>query len=329
MDEICIDVIWNILKYINPRRLHKLASYKDGQTKMREIVNGMGKRGYMAKWLDYDCEFLHYLKYVYTVTYSNIEYELENYWYFKLTFNLDTYDKLLKIITSQSNNHNRNNNTILLYLNLADQSIQNIDMGILSRVYMLDISRHKNIINMGMLHHTYMLNISHNILSNINMRWLSKVNKLTMQGCAGITDLSELGNVYRLSLESCINLPDTSVLGSVYDLDLSYTTVNDVSMLGNVHTLYLKNVTLWDIKGDELCNIHTLSLDSVEIQYIWNKIIQGACANVYNLTLDVEDIGVISRYMGALGNVNNLYIYSSDPIDSVAILGYVNVYMCP
>lgn len=196
---IPIEVIQDILQYLCPRILHKLASYSQ---QARYIINGMRRAKYIEKWLDtYVCYELD----MYTISKRNMDkdmeekmeekmvekivekmvekmvYVLENYWYLRLCVANDIYPVLLKIIDRIG--------CKMLSLSFMATCIsdEDINTGVLSNVHTLDFSNCPNI-------------------KNIRLGALDNVHHLDLDGCHNLDDKSiqALANIHNLDLSTLL-----------------------------------------------------------------------------------------------------------------------------
>lgn len=306
------EVICYILHYVNPPRLHKLASYS---THARHIVNTMNRSKYIEKWIDLiKCN--NYTKYVYdiessltaTQPYETLEYILNNYWYYILSFGNHTHQELQKIICRI---HDKR-----LYLNLSATHIEDVSM--LDNIHTLDLSECPYISNLDTLSNIHSLDLYDTDIASYNIRVLHNVHTLALStnNIPSFDTYYPLANVYNLNLSYC-TISDVTPLTNIYNLNLSYCTgVKNVNMLANVHTLNLSGSTynITPANFSSLTNVHTL------IMTYAHTIIDARCFNnVYNLDLtfnrELTNCGIQS-----LGNVNTLNLSYCTKITDTAFL---------
>jgi hypothetical protein len=109
------------------------------------------------------------------------------------------------------------------------------------------------------------VDLSFTSVTDVSM--LGSVEFLTLRYCAGITDVSKLGQQTKLDLSltsvrvvshlgnvQSLNLSHTHVddatgLADIYNRNLNYTTVSDVSMLGGVFILHLQGTLIEDVSS--------------------------------------------------------------------------------
>lgn len=277
--DIPIEVIGDIFNYLKPGSLHRIASY----SKMaRYVVNNyINRYRYICMWKPYYTWFsLDKYNRVDDNDYS-IEYVLNNFWYYRLSFNHNTYPELLAVIGKVKNKN--------LFIDISSSNIE--DISVLADINTLDISACHNIKNVSALENVY---------------------DLTLDRCENVRDIGMLGNVHTLSLIECdIILEGIYNLGNVYSLDLSYTYVNDSilssGILSNVCNLKLtccQQITDIGFGSGTLSNIHTLILD--ETQITDKGLIDGALGNVY--MLDLKFTNVTEEGILRLGSVDILDI---------------------
>lgn len=355
------EVMGNILQHLNPNRLHALASYSKVVRYM--INNYMERYKYLSKWVD------NYAYYEYKVADGldkdkvkedeieyEIEYELNNYWYYRLHFKNDTYPILFRIIDRIEKK--------TLYIDMSvvdikDGDEEKYDMGVFADVYGLGLSC-TNItdkgLNIGKLRNLHTLQLV-NCKNIVDLRPNPGIDvgilniKNVYVGMTNITDvgLKALCNAYRLYLYSCENITSEGVkeLGSVYNLNLSmcnnvYNMNENLGILGNVHTLDLgdcKNIISAstdneydDINANNkryigaLGNVHTL--DILNCKNIGDVSTLG---NVYNLTIPAKDFSCIINYnkiegISALGNVHSLELFNYNSLTDMDIVTLGNVH---
>jgi len=111
MQTLPYEILHDILQYINPNRLHRIAKYNKT---IRYIVNSMNRAKYIEIWLDttitkyiaYDDIYIMnnyiYIMSAYDLR-NNLEYVLNSYWYFKLLFKKITYAETFERINNIQN----------------------------------------------------------------------------------------------------------------------------------------------------------------------------------------------------------------------------------
>lgn len=261
MEQIPSEVIQDILQYMNPDRIHNLASYS---TEARHVVNGMDKCKYIERWLGLMETWLGsvYHKSTYTVNISDIfnisdmGIFLENNWYFKLVFNIDTYGILINYIDNKNNDNDKGWWDKRLYI-ILDYTINITDISCLSGVHSLSMSNCSNFIDLSCLGSVYNLCIGYFNNNILNLASLGSVYRLYLSGNNNI-DISSLGGIHTLILSSCFNVHDVSGVSGVHTLSLySCTSISDVSRLCNVNTLTLYQC--YNINGvGTLGSVHNL-----------------------------------------------------------------------
>lgn len=296
-----IDVIADICYYLSPDVLHALASYSK---QARYIINGGGGMGYgvnraryIERWLD---TTRYGVKYMYALTEDNMVYEVENYWYYKLTMsyyvNNKPYIMLLKILKKVKNKS--------LYIRLRRVYTAIFDMEVFADIHTLD------------LNDAYIKDVT--ALANVHTLYLTE--------CEYITDVSMLGNVHTLCLMET-HIEDVSELGSVYNLNLiNCKYIKDINMLGNIYKLDLPS-KIFDKSFEEMA---TAGIDPITELYYVNKLNAELCkyitdCNIWKLA-NVNDLGISHCYnitnvgFGALGNVKKIYL-SGCYIENPGMLG--------
>lgn len=325
MQNIPNEVVHDILQYLNPTRLHMLAEESEH---IRYVVNGMNRIRYIEKWLAIDIygdigesRKTHYNnKNMYTwilhecgynMTYEEIDYVLNNYWYFTLIVNnTNNYENTLKVIGNKKHWG--------IYLMLSNMRIIDDELYVLNRVYMLYLCECIGITNINILGcgTVYGLNVYYMDIKDVS--GLGNINRLKLDRCKNIDDVSALANVHTLSLYDT-KILDVSMLTSVYKLDIRFCDhAHNVGPLCNIHTLYMDGYCLpeIDIGICMLGNVHTLYLSSQYINIEDRQL--SALANVYNLAID--SARTICN-IGMLGNINNLHIYNHGKVYDVGTLG--------
>lgn len=295
------DVTLDILNYLNPNRLHMLASYS---YMARWVVNGMDRGKYIVNWLS-SCGWYVYK---YNVGLYNIKQMiddvLKNYWYFKLDFDNDTYPILIKSIGAIDKKY--------LYLDLSDTNITDIEIKELYNVHILDLRRCYNITDIGICNgalskvHTLCVSYCNNITDiGINSGMLSNVHSLDLSCNNNITDISALGNVHTLNLTWCNNVTTIGNIFNVYILILDICDkLKDLTILSNLHTLYgmdLRNLAIQKENMNILANIHTLEISCS----IPRDFIMGGKGLVNVHTLNLRAFTNIKQIVGT-GNIHTL-----------------------
>lgn len=235
------DVVGEIFQNIRPDMLHKMANESKHA---RYIVNNhMCRSAYIEKWLDMN---MRNKKYWYYISESNIEYELDNYWYFILHINKNTYQLLLKHI-KKINKHSLSFNCIYEMTDVSpfagvhSLAIYNcyfvVDVSKLANVHALTVSGCINIKDVSALGSLYYLDASYcSKISDVSA--LGGLHKLNLRGCGSIKGIDKLGGVHTLCLAGCKGIDEyVKYFVDVYELDISNTDVTDINMLGKLHSL--------------------------------------------------------------------------------------------
>lgn len=288
------ELIGDIWNYLNPDRLNKLANCSNYiNIGTRYIINShMARKKYIEKWLDSD-----HARYTYVAHCHILEYELNNYWYYNLKFDYDTYCILIDIINKIKNKH--------LSINISLAFRRFINIRALDNVHSIRIYN-AIIIDMGSLDNVYSLKLIQTKIID--------------------SDIKYLGNVHTLSVgyDINLNLDTINCLTNVYILNISigYDNILDVSALVNIHSLYIYSAYGVKIINNSLCtlcNIHTLSL-----LYCCNitDIDVALLANIHTLKLTgakyVTDIS-------CLGCVHELSIHQNNVITNISVLKNISM----
>lgn len=308
------EVIQDICHYLNPDRLHKLASHS---TEARYVVNGMERARYIEKWLDTAGTMELMYDYGYKLTNDNLKYELENYWYLCL---LDDYvpNKNLLIILDGIKKKN---------LSISMQRTSTGYVSALSKVHTLYLSGCNELTDVSALGgvHKLLLHLCHNI---IDISGLANVNYLLLSYCNKIKDINMLGNVHTLVVSCCSGIQDISGLTSVYNINLGGVTITNMNDFRNA-----RRVSISGCRGvkdiDMLANIYELELSSFSNTYILdiNKLV-----GVYNLyiesIIDVNDIINIDA-LGSLNkiSVSRVWVKKVDMLGSVKKIHLSSIYL--
>ena len=270
------EVIGTIFQNINPRKLHNIANKSKHA---RYIVNNhMCRSEYIEKWLDMN---MRNTKYWYYISESNIEYELDNYWYFILQFKDNTYPLLLKHI-KKVKNHSLSCNSIVgmtdvsHFAGVHSLSIYNCclvaDISKLANVHALTVVNCINIHDISMLGGLYYLDISY-CFGIKDVSALGRVHILKMKGYVCLKGMENLGGVHTLCLAECKGIyGHVKYFADVYDLDISNTDVTDINMLGKLHRLNADGCKeLYNINMELLSNIEDFSceyLSELDIEHL-------------------------------------------------------------
>lgn len=315
---IPLDVMVDILHYIKPIKLHNIASHSKNS---REIVNKMDRGRYMRRWT-YSKYLVNCAIYTLSEVKKNMEYELNNYWYCMLKLHNYTYPKMLKLMDKIGNRK--------LNLDLSETDIRDEDIVKLKGIYVVNMSKCKNITDKGLesgaLTNVYYLDISfcENIThKSINRGALENVNTLNIYGCYKITDLSMLVNIHTLTVCNYKNTLDFSMLRGLNTLILSETMIDNMDNLCDVYNLTLTRYdkTL-DVSG--LTNVHTLNIYYCKTIVGLNKLVNLSVLEMYkceqlndlkalttlgNLDYFVAPcMGILESQLFMLGYVRNIYI---------------------
>lgn len=299
---IPVEVVEDILHYVNPNRLHKTSEYSQHA---RWIVNGMDRARYIEKWLD---SVNHYY-YSYRITLNNMDYELNNYWYYKLTVNhMHTDMEISRIIDSIGVGKKQ------LYIDFSHTCVTDIHISKLKNVHSLAIYLCHNITDMAfktgssdILHTLVMIMIRSNNI--YDMQPFCNVHTLKLIKCDGIKNVNMLGNVYKLYLSACGYIKDVSKLGNVHTLKLPEIGNNNlyslgINNLGNVHTLIFPGTQV-GVTVNKLNNVHTLDIQRCSIY------------------IDISMLGSINilklYYFHITNNITNERRLSSVKIDSLTL----------
>lgn len=285
------DVIGDIFHYMSQNRLHAIASY----SKMaRNIVNSMDRCRYLNKWV---C--LYGLKHgdTHIVNIGNLMYEIENYWYYILTFTNHTYPMLLKIMGKKNGDDKKRSKYIRLCVYLYNVTIDDRDIGKLADVHVLILLDCNNVTDMGIQK-----------LGNVYGLKLKYMKNITSKG------VSALGNVHTLRIDSCMNIKNIGIndLQGVYYLHLGefgnepminmayIETIVDLRAMCNMHTVYIGKCSMTNNTDiGVLCNVHTIYLPKT----LWFTINIGGLANVHSIYVNKSRS---LKGMGMLGSVNTL-----------------------
>lgn len=327
---IPVEVIYDILKYVKPDRLHRIASRS---SIARWLVNGMERARYIERWLDPHKEFARNNNYYISVRNAwETKNVLENYWYFVICFNNDTYGKLLNVMGSINNKKlaiSIRNTTIAdvsalagVHTLLMSYNYNVRDVTMLKDVHTLDITGCYNIHNIGInlreLCNVHTLNISYMYITDENMRicvkTLGNIHSLNMC-CSNITNVMGLGGVYRLGLEECDRITNLKGIEDVHTVLLSNNNIigdDEIGILGSVNTLGVENCrSIVNVRS--LANVYSLKL---EYCYYLKDVI--ALGNVINFRLimckNLDDVTM-------LGGLNMFNIYGCDIVDVRALGG--------
>lgn len=303
------EIIHNILHYLNPNRLHVLA---DNSKQARCVVNRMERARYIEKWLDpllgkYICHPFYGTypgnfrsAYVYLVEdmgrndiNDTVVYILNNYWYYKIVFNANTYRILFDVI----NRIKDKRLYIQIFTSVASYGEAFEDISMLANFHTLDILGRNSIGNLKGLGTIHTLNISMNY-EIVDINELCNIHTLRLYCCNGLKDIGALSNVYNLSISLCDNIIDIGVLKNVHSLNLR--SCNNIA-----------NISLYELKY-----IHSL-----ESAFCGKNIDINKFANVH--TLDMNYFDCTQENVNALGSVVNLELYKYEKIKYVGMLGSV------
>lgn len=299
------EVTGDILQYLKPDRLHKLASYSK---QARCMVNGyMNRKTYLERWDDIYEKLKNYDDVNYVVENNiaecGLEYVLNNYWYYiiKITTE-DNYNKLLRII-----NRIKNKN-LYIKIRFAYPDLQLthsiIDISDLENIHTLYIYG-AHIINLGSLTNVYKLILKCTYIPDTQVYILGNVHTLQIEGQYLDNNpklIGYLANVYVLCIGWCNENLDIRGLTNINYLTLGYC----VNISIGPSNLYINTLYLSDSDCITDTNTHNLAnINNLDISYS-NKLTNvSALGNVDTLLLrGCKKIGDVSM----LGNVHNLDI---------------------
>lgn len=335
---IPIEVIQDILQYVIPRRLHKLSSQSHHA---RYIVNGMDRCKYIDKWLCNTiickhcntfwlmtiCSICKNYIYIRSIGDYDIQYMLENNWFYKLQFTNNTYKYLLEKLEGIKNKK--------LYL-VLETTICDTELYALTNVYALDLRSTDYLtndgINSGALRHTAILKMEYIInITNIKLDSLRNIKVLSLINI-NITDEClyniALTNIKYLNITGCDKITNVGIgyLGNIYKLTMSLIPHKwNVNALCNAHTLYIKGHIV-ENSVQALTNVYDLRLCQDKFSKIEDTHI-SKLSNVYRLHLSFID-NITEKCTTTLGNVHQLNICHCNKlknINSVDILAYTTV----
>lgn len=299
------EVMGDIYHYLNPNRLHMLASYS---THARYVVNNYVSRArYIEKWLPIPRYYISKNSiYTYAVGYDNyvdvdkLIYVMNNYWYFRLLFEDDTKN----LINILGNNMLRFR---ILYICISNA-------GIYAGINDINIQALTNIHSICLHMCDYITDISP----------LANTHTLMILRCTRILDMSALCNVHRLMLDICV-VKDISMLGSVYHLRIAECDyISDISALSNIHTLDLGyNQHITDTSSiSKLGNMHTFKV--VFYKEITDNTVLNGLGNVNTLELHRCGTHINNVVFTRLGAVSKIRLFNFAGIEDVSMLPNVS-----
>ena len=316
VNNIPLEVVVDILQYVTPSKLHDIAEQSKHS---REVVNRMSRGRYMDMWLcsKYLTENIEYNIGVHGIS---MEYELENYWYFRLTLSNDTYPRMVELMDKIGDRR--------LSLDLSRTDIDDEDIDKLAGVYILDLTLCKNITDKGLatgaLANVRYLNISNNeriTHRSLNAGAVANVHNLDISTCNNIIDLSALVNIHTLIVSNYIHTLDFSMLRGLHILELTDTTISNMEYLHDLRDVYDLRLLHYNVDLDVsgLTNVHKLIINYCNNINNKNKLVNLSELNIFDSDYrdDVKDLY-------GLGNLDSLRaIWFGPQKCNTANLGYI------
>lgn len=304
-----IDIILDILQYLNPNKLHILA---DSSELWRCIVNNMARSSYIERWLDIvSCRYTH-IPHINKLTPAS--YYIANLWYFKLGFEKKNYMYLLNYLDKCIQTNTLYNT--FLYIKILTP-IYNNKLYLLSNIHTLWISLRGDPINIYHLSGVHTLYILGSPISScpIDLSDLYNIQTLSIYGFRYISNLYSLYNIHSLTLSVCNNIQkdswDVNMLGDLFSLTIRMGKhIHDISGLGMVYNLnlkYFKNMNVTNISA--LGGVHNLNLESTNT----NSVVALGTVDIINLRHtsinNIDNLGSVRHLnlgCNVINNVSNL-----------------------